>query len=332
MPRIELSHASGNHCGSTSLRDLAGFYGWGLDEPACFGLGAGLGFSYLEAPDPPERRFFGRSPWLETAFFEHLGIAHEVREGGPFEDAWDAITARIDAGQPVMLFTDLYYLDYYGADTHFAPHSLLAVGYDGGRVHLADSEFDDIQELPVNRLEAAMTSDHVVPLQCRYLTVEDPTITEDRDAAAAAAISEVATAMLDPDAAARSAAGFGTQGVPGIRAFAAELPDWPALEDPARAAGFAYENVERRGTGGGAFRAMYADFLAAVADRLALPADAPDRMRDVAADWTALGGLLQAAAHADADRMAHLLAAAGERADAIADREAALHADLRAAR
>jgi hypothetical protein len=42
------THATGAHCGSASLRDLAGFYGWSLDEPACFGVGAGLGFTYVE--------------------------------------------------------------------------------------------------------------------------------------------------------------------------------------------------------------------------------------------------------------------------------------------
>ena len=74
MPRLDLAHERGNHCGSTALRDLADFYGWGFDEATCFGLGAGLGFSFLRTPDPPERLFFGRTSWLETAFFDHLGI------------------------------------------------------------------------------------------------------------------------------------------------------------------------------------------------------------------------------------------------------------------
>ena len=331
MPRLDLAHRAGNHCGSTALRDLSTYYGWGFDEPTCFGLASGLGFSYLEQPEPPERLFFGRSNWLEWAFFEHLGIDHAVHEGQAFPDAWDAIAARLDAGDPVMLFTDLYYLDYYDSDTHFAPHSLLAVGDEADRVHLADSEFDEVQTLPLERLEAAMTSEHVVPLQCRYLTVEDPTVTVPMADAAATAIRETATFMLDPSAIDRDADAFGRQGLPAMRAFAAELPDWADLADPAWAALFAYQNVERRGTGGGAFRYMYADFLAAVAADLGLPADAASRMRDISADWTALGGLLQAAAHAEEARRRSLLSAAGERADAIADREAALYADLREA-
>jgi hypothetical protein len=331
MQRLDLAHEAGNHCGSTALRDLSTYYGWGFDEPTCFGLASGLGFSFIEQPDPPERLFFGRSNWLEWVFFEHLGIDHELHEGQSFADAWDAITTRVDIGEPVMIFTDLYYLDYYGSDTHFSPHSLLVVGYEDDRVHLADSEFDDIQTLPLDSLEAALTSDHVVPLQCRYLTVEDPTITVPVDAATATAILETVRYMLEPASASRPADAFGRQGVPAIRALAADLPNWSDLVDPDRAARFAYENVERRGTGGGAFRHMYAEFLATAADRLSLPPAVPDRMREIAADWTAFGGLLQAAAHAETARRRSLLSAAGERADAIAEREAALYEDLRAA-
>lgn len=330
MPRLDLAHESGNHCGSTSLRDLSRFYGWGFDEPACFGLGSGLGFSYLRQPEPPERLFFGRTNWLEWAFFEHLGIDHTVHEGAPFPDAWAAITDRIDGGDPVMIFTDLFYLDYYDASTHFSPHSLLVVGYDDNHAHLADSEFDAVQALPLDRLEAAMTTDHVVPLQCRYLTVDDPSVETPPDRAAETAIRETATFMLDPDAASRSTREFGAQGIPAMREFARDLPTWDGLDDPGWATRFAYENVERRGTGGGAFRRMYADFLAGVADRTAVPEDAPERMAAIAEDWTAVGEVLREASETDdeATLRAHL-EEAGEQVEALADREAELYRDLR---
>lgn len=331
MPRLDLDHRAGNHCGSTSLRDLSTYYGWGFDEPACFGLASGLGFSYLRLPERPHRLFFGRPEWLEYAFFENLDVDHRRHEGQAFEDAWAAITARVDAGDPVMIFTDLFYLEYYDTDTHFAPHSLLVVGYDerDGHVHLADSEFADVQALALDRLEAAMTSTHVTPLQCRYLTVEDPTPGRSFATAATAAVRETATYMLDPSSASRESRGFGEQGVPAIRALAADLPSWHELEDPAWTARFAYQNVERRGTGGGAFRRMYAAFLEASADALSLPDALPGRMADVAAAWTDLGAVLLEASETDAERERRsLLARAGERADALADREAAIYEDL----
>lgn len=330
MPSVDLAHESGNHCGSTSLRDLSRFYGWGFDEPTCFGLGSGLGFSYIRQPDPPERLFFGRTNWLEWAFFEHLGIDHTVHEGASFPDAWDAITDRIDGGDPVMIFTDLYYLDYYDSSTHFSPHSLLVVGYDDDHAHLADSEFDTIQELPLDRLEAAMTTDYVVPLECRYLTVDGAEIGANVTEAAAAAMHETATFMLDPAAASRSTRDFGAQGIPAMRQFARDLPTWDALEDPSWAARFAYENVERRGTGGGAFRRMYADFLEGVADRVPIPDDAAERMAAIADDWTAAGdSLRQASEAADEATLRARLETAGEQVETLAHREATRYRDLR---
>lgn len=328
VPRLALDHHSGNHCGSTSLRDISTYYGWGFDEPACFGLGSGLGFSYLREAGAAERMFFGRSRWLEWAFFEQLDIDHRIHEGQPFEAAWADITDRVDAGNPVMIFTDLYYLDYYDSSTHFAPHSLLVVGYDDASVHLADSEFDAVQTLPLDRLEAALTSDHVVPLQCRYLTVADRSVGTDTATAVAAAIRETASYMLDPASVDRPTADFGAQGVSAIREFAADLPSWIDLEDPQWAARFAYQNVERRGTGGGAFRAMYADFLEYAAESISLPADAPSRMAEIAADWTAFGDVLYAASEADDADLPSLFETAGDRVGALADREADLYADL----
>lgn len=338
MPRLDIAHRPGNHCGSTSLRTLADYYGWGYDEAACFGLASGLGFSFIRLPDSPERMFFGRPRWLERAFFENMAIAHEIHEGQAFDDAWADIAARVDAGDPVMIFTDLYYLDYYEPSTHFAPHSLLVVGYDQGHAHLADSEFDAVQELPLDRLAEAMTSKHVTPLQCRSLTVEDPTPGVDFETGATDAIRRTATYMLDPDEAARETEGatdgddFGEQGVPAIRAFASDLPTWHELDDPSWTARFAYQNVERRGTGGGAFRTMYADFLDQAVEAVPIPADAPERMHEISAAWTDLGQMLYETSETDdADVLESLLVEAGERASELADREAALYEDLRGA-
>ena len=331
--RLDFDHAAGAHCGSTSLRDLSTYYGWGFDEPTCFGLGEGLGFSSVELPDSPHRAIFGRTGWLERAFFENLGIDHTVHEGEAFATAWAAIRERVDGGDPVMVFTDLYYLDYYGTDTHFAPHSLLAVGYgtteDGGEVvYLADSEFGEIQRLPVGRLEEAMTSTHVVPLQCRYLTVDDAVVTTEFAAAARAAVEGTVATMLGDREGRRDSKYFTGQGVGQIEAFAAELPEWQDLPGPDWTIRFAYQNIERRGTGGGAFRRLYAGFLAEAAAAGIVPGDVAAEMEGIADDWTALGELLREASESRGRTRRDLLDDASERAFAVADRERALYREL----
>jgi hypothetical protein len=52
------------------------------------------------------------------------------------------------------------------------------------------------------------------------------------------------------------------EGLPALRLFAAEVGGWPeTAEDWQWCARFLYQVIERRGTGGGNFRKMYARFL-----------------------------------------------------------------------
>lgn len=328
--RLSFDHRAGAHCGSTSLRDLSTYYGWEFDEPTCFGLGEGIGFSYVGLPDSPHRAIFGRTGWLERAFFENLGIAHTIHEGQSFEPAWASIKSQIDDGDPVLIFADLYYLDYYGTETHFAPHSLLVVGYDEGdreRAHLADSEFEEIQRLPIERLEKALTSTHVVPLQCRYLTIDEPTVQRPFADAAEGAIRGTVSTMLGTGN--RQSKYFTGQGVAEIEAFADDLAEWPSLPDPSWTARFAYQNIERRGTGGGAFRRLYAAFLDEATESVPLPSGVPGEMSEIADDWTALGSVLREASESESDeQFRSLLDAASEQAFAIAGRERTLYRTL----
>lgn len=320
-------HRPGKHCGSTSLRNLAAFYDWALDEPVCFGLASGLGFTYLELPMDPWRAFFGRPMWLERAFFENLDIDHTHTEYDDWETAWDAVTARLDTGHPVMLFVDLYYLDYYGTDTHFAPHSLLLVGYDADAdiAYLADNEFAEIQELPLDSLRDAWSSKHVVPLDHRHLVVDDPTIDTSIEEATKVAIEETATFMLDPAESNRDPMPYGTHGIPGIRAFADDVREWHTLEESNWVLRFAYQNIERRGTGGGLFRRLYASFLesseAGLGDRTAA-----SQMTEIADGWTAIAEALRDASEtADPDDLQSVLDDVSVQVSRQADREAAFY-------
>ncbi len=335
MRRVDgFAHRPGHHCGSTSLRNLADYYGWAYDEPSCFGLASGLGFTFFDLPESPHRAFFGRPLWLERAFFERLAIGHDHRSGQDWDDFLASLQARLDADDPALVFTDIFYLDYYQTDTHFAPHSLLAIGYDEDdeTVLLADSEFETPQRLPVARLRAAMTSEYMLPDHTRSLVVTDPNPGATFAEAAPMAIAETARYMLDPPAVDREL-GPGTHGLAGIRAFADELPDWTAFEDPQWTVRFAYQNVERRGTGGGCFRRMYAEFLDAAAEAVpSVPQTAADEMADIAADWTAVGETLKRASECDdTAEMDPYLTEAADGVHDLADREQRLFEELLAA-
>ncbi|MFD1513787.1 BtrH N-terminal domain-containing protein [Halomarina rubra] len=327
---MELSgydHATGRHCGSTSLSNLARYYDWGLDEATCFGLASGLGFTFFELDDSPHRAFFGRPVYLERAFFHTLAVPHEEREGADWADAWADIRSRVDDGHPVLVFTDIYDLDYFDTDTHFAPHSLLVVGYEDDEVLLSDSEFDEPQRLPVERLRAAMNSRAMVPLNNRYITVTDPELGTDLDTAIEDATVEMARSMLRPGGGRFDPGPVGVHGLAGIQRLVSDMASWTQLPDPAWTTRFAYQNVERRGTGGGAFRGLQRDFFRTVDHPFG--EETTQEMAAIADDWTAVGETLKEASEADDDRDLRdgIDEAAGEIRQ-LADREARLYQSI----
>lgn len=315
-------HSAGDHCGSASLRNLASYYGWGLDEASCFGLGAGIGFEYGES-ETASRLIMGRNRHLESTFFETLGISTDQRTGQSRDRAWDALETRLESG-PVLCFVDLFYLPYFGSSTHFGPHTIVVLDVDGDAVTISDSEFEEPQTVTRATFDDAWSSDHGFwPVERRWLAVAESTPTVATDRATLAAIDRATETMLDGD--------DGQSGVATIRSFADDLPAWTRFDDLQWTARFAYQNIERRGTGGGAFRRLYATFLDTLGTDAGLAPEFAERMERIADDWTALGGILEAISETDeAATRRDRLAEASDLAHDLADREAALFSDLEA--
>jgi hypothetical protein len=97
------------------------------------------------------------------------------------------------------------------------------------------------------------------------------------------AIRRAAQAMVEPEFAPFA-------GMPAVRRLAEEAGSWPEVaEDWQWCARFGYQVIERRGTGGGAFRLMYSRFLEeAGREEAPLAAAAASR-------WTELAGAFHAA-------------------------------------
>lgn len=305
-------HKPGHHCGSTALRNLLAHHGVGISEEMAFGLGAGACFYYVTIPDAsPSRWFNGRTARLEESFAELTGAALELRTFEGDDGAWEAARAEVDAGRPVLMLTDLYYLDHYGNSAHFPGHAVVLAGYDEELAHLSDTGFEELQTTRLESLDQARHSKHpAYPLAGHMFTVEGEVSTEQLQAAIPAAIERAARAMLEPEFRDFS-------GLDAVRRLAAEAGSWPEVaEDWQWCARFGYQVIERRGTGGGAFRLMYSRFLAE-AGRPEAPLAA-----QAASAWTELAEAFRAASEADApepepwrriDAMANRVAEAEER-------------------
>jgi hypothetical protein len=291
MPSVPgYTHVPGHHCGSTALRNLLGFHGAKISEEMAFGLGAGACFYYVTLEDAsPSRWFNGRTARLEENFADLTGAALELRT---FEQgdtgAWPAAAAEVDAGRPVLILTDLFYLDHYGNSAHFPGHAVVLAAYDDELAHLSDTGFEELQQTRLENLDRARHSDHpAYPLSGHMFTVAGEIDGEQLSAAVPAAIERAAKAMVDPEIP-------GFSGLDAVDRLAAEAGAWPEVaEDWQWCARFGYQVIERRGTGGGAFRLMYSRFLEeAERDEAPLAAVA-------AAAWTALADSFRAASESD---------------------------------
>ena len=306
-------HTPGHHCGSTALRNLLAFHGTEISEEMAFGLGAGACFYYVTIEDAsPTRWFNGRTARLEENFDELTGAALALRTFEPGDDgAWAAARAEVDAGQPVLLLTDLFYLDHYGNSAHFPGHAVVLAGYDEDQAHLSDTGFEALQTTRLESLDKARHSQHpAYPLAGHMFTATGELSPERLREAVPAAVKRAARAMLEPEF-------RGFSGLDAVRRLADEAGSWPEVAtDWQWCARFGYQVIERRGTGGGAFRLMYSRFLAEAGyAEASLAADA-------AAAWTDLAAAFRAASEQeepqtglwrDIDAAANRVATAEER-------------------
>jgi len=284
-------HRPGVHCGSTALADALRVRGLDLSEPMAFGLGAGLGFYYLQSPAlSPTLTIQGRQWPLEETACEVLGAPLRIRTEDDPRRAWEEARAAMDRGFAPVLSTDLRFLPYWQTTTPFNGHRVVLAGYSEDRrvALLADTHLADLQDVALEDLERARASTGQ-PLGYTgrlWMEVGAPAHRPVwRDAIADALRRQARHMLLAPD---------GHGGMPALERFAEELPDWPARArddaDRTWCFRFAYQCIEKRGTGGGNFRLLYARFLDEAGSlhpavgKLGLAS----RMREIAAGWTRL--------------------------------------------
>ena len=140
-----------------------------------FGLGAGACFYYIALDGQSPSRFTnGRTSKLEEEFVELTGLG--LRTSRRFDDAERVLGRRaresVDAGQPALLLTDLYYLDHYGKSAHFPGHAVVLAGYDDEVAYLSDTAFDELQTTSLESLREARHGEHpIFPLAGHMLTL-----------------------------------------------------------------------------------------------------------------------------------------------------------------
>ena len=255
---LPVQHHPGRHCASTALCNMVNFHRIPFTEAMCFGIGAGLGIWYIDTgPVTPGRMVHVRSADIEAQFFDRMGCPLTWQQFTNPMDAQKALCNNLDNGLPVIVQTDIYYLPYYGSKTHFPGHDIMMWGYDDtdGIFFITDTERVDLLSVSFDAMRRAIYSrGGFFTMKGNQFSPKKLALPEDLSEVISRAIAHNSRVILSED--------HGFQGILGLEKWSQEILDvWPNLPDPQWTARFAYQNIERRGTGGGGFRLMYADFL-----------------------------------------------------------------------
>jgi Domain of unknown function (DUF4872)/Butirosin biosynthesis protein H, N-terminal len=270
-----------------------------LTEAMALGVAGGIGFAYFVFEYETLTTFYlgGRlNSYVQKqdateAALTRLGVRFQARRTAGPATAERHLRAALDQGRPAIVTVDPTRLGLRAVPDWLAgmlPQDVLVEPGDEEPVlwDLAPAP------VPVGWAELAEARAGVRSARHRLVVAEPPAGPVDLAGAAAAGIADTWAGMLDPP--------MGNFGVPGLAKWARLLTaprdpkGWPRLlADPGRQSQlltWLYHWVETADTGGGFFRAMYAEFLEEAAgplDRPGLGRLAGD-YRQLAAAWTAL--------------------------------------------
>ena len=284
-------HLPGFQCGSTSVRSMLHFFGFDVSEPMAMGMGQILFLAYAINPDfSPTRLVLTRSADYEIVAFKGFGFGVNLRQTDDPIQAWRWLQDELDADRPAMLQVDLAQLPYYKTTTPFPGHKTIVFGYDleKGTVLVSDNEFEQPQVLTMEQLEKARTSDlPLFDLRYNWFELSPPKKLIPFETSLPRALKGQAKAL-------QSDATF--FGLHNLDHLAKTISDWGEAQDWRWCARFTYQVIEKRGTGGGAFRLKYADFLreaTAFCPKIE-SAGLVSLLQKTAATWTELGAVMRA--------------------------------------
>ncbi|MEU8200460.1 BtrH N-terminal domain-containing protein [Streptosporangium sp. NPDC049046] len=245
------------HCETTALGVLLRHEGLDLSESMLFGLGSGLSFIYWDSKAMAFPFLGGRVKPFELTrnLAARLGLTLTVEETTSARKAWENVATPIDAGRPVGLQLDCYHLDYFRSRVHFGGHVVAMYGYDEHDAYLVDT---DQQGGAVRNSRAGLARARAergpMTARNRSFTVTAPAHPLSWQEQIIPAVRDCADAFLS--------APISNVGHRGIEKAGKKVPGWLLRAgEPKQDLPQAALLMEKGGTGGALFRALYRDFL-----------------------------------------------------------------------
>ena len=284
----------GKHCESSAIGNLLINQRFAISEPMIFGLGEGLSFIYWKMKGMNLPFLGGRNKQFELTIklCRNLGFKLDARETGSKKKAWANVITFIDAGIPVSIQLDCYYLEYFTEKYHFPGHFLTIYGYDDEHVYVSDSMVQELKsKSTIEHIEQGRFEKGPMSAKARSFTIDVPDTPIDLESAIRTAIKNNCENYLNPP--------ISNLSYKGIQKLGKNLPKWIDMaESPEEDLRQAGDLMEGGGTGGAIFRNLYRDFLQEASDIIPKNdhiSQAHALFCEIAPKWTELAGLIQEA-------------------------------------
>lgn len=303
----------GKHSETAVLRNILGFLGVvaphtgePYSEAMLLGLGGGLGGGYFSwefaSYELPILIVGTRHSWENSQKFlqtigERLSLPMGIRETSSGKAAAGQLREALAEGRPAIAWVDQAHLSYHFLPEWMEKGVVHVVGVCGLDERSGAVRIDDRAPVPwtVEREEFAVARAAITSNRHRLAVVGTPTEEVDLKTAVEEAILSCCHTLTEPT--------IRNFGLPAIAKWADLMANrrdkkgWPTVFPPGPPlyAGLTaiFHSVETSGTGGGAFRPMYADFLEEASGLLDRPA-----LEDVARQYRELGTMWSAFAAA----------------------------------
>jgi hypothetical protein len=267
------THYRGGHCESGAVYSLLKNFGFDLSEPMAFGISSNISFVYL-----PFVKIWGR-PLIAFRMMPHsivkgvqkrLGIKFWMKTYKYDQqlEAMEELDRLLSEGKPVGVQLNVSFLEYFMGDFRVPinHHTATIHRKEGDEYIVSDPLFDTTERVKYEDMQKArFAKGPNAPCGFIFYPLHVPETINYKNAIKKS-VKRVVTMMLQPM--------FPYYGILGIKTFARairKLNNHPDKKFLRNFMGHIIIFQEEQGTGGGAFRYMYAAFLKEVYDMLLIP-------------------------------------------------------------
>ena len=280
----------GKHCETTALKRALDYHGLCLSEEMLFGLGGGIGFIYWYTKMMPSP-FVGTRNGKVGEFLVNVGrrIGSDMSfvETSSAKKGYEELKMLLRAGEPAVVYGDMAYLPYFAVPevAHFGGHVFVVFGLDeeAEKVYIYDRALNPVTASITDLAKARGSKFAPFPPKHRLLNIKYPSRVGNLEGGISESIRECCQMMLKPP--------IKNLGLAGMEKWSKMVMKWPEQFQGlnllgALVNGFMY--IEIAGTGGSAFRLMYARFLEEASQIINKPAlsEVVGVMRESAGVWS----------------------------------------------